>query len=84
MWTSGLPSRSGYQEHPSQHGEHDVQLTDYGSNHHHVQVVGGGVSSSSGSTVGLKDWEQENKNWPASEGTESNKGIMKTVKITQL
>jgi hypothetical protein len=84
MWTSGHPSRSGYQEHPSLRGEHDIQLTDHDSKNHNVQVVGGGGNSPSGSTIGLnKDWEQEKDSWPA-EGAGGNKGIMKTVKITQL
>lgn len=42
------------------------------------------MSSSSGSAIGLKDWDQENKNRAAGEVTASNNGIMKTVKITQL
>lgn len=83
MWTSGHLSRSGYQEQASQHGEHDIQLTDHSSKQHHVEVIGGGGSSPSGSTTGLnKDWEPEVKDWSAD--LAGNKGIMKTVKITQL
>lgn len=82
--TSGYPSRSGYQEHPGYISEHDIQLTDHDLKHHNVHVVGGEGSSPSGSTTGLnKDWEPEKEGWPM-EGAAGNKGIMKTVKITQL
>jgi hypothetical protein len=85
MWNSGHLSRSGYQEHASQHDENDIQLSDHGSKHHNVHVVGGGRSSPSGSTIGLnKDWEQDKDSWPADAGAAGHKGIMKTVKIMQL
>jgi hypothetical protein len=85
MWNSGHPSRSGYREHASQHGENDIQLSDHESKHHNVHIVGGGGSSPIGSTIGLnKDWEQDKDSWPADAGAAGHKGIMKTVKITQL
>ena len=46
--------------------------------------MGGGGSSPSGSTIGLKDWEQDSKSGLSGDGVLNNKGIMKTVKITQL
>jgi hypothetical protein len=85
MWNSKHPSRSGYQEHASQHGENDIQLSDHNSKHHNVHVVGGAGSSPSGSTIVLnKDWEQDKDTWPADVGAAGQKGIIKTVKITQL
>ncbi|EUC26742.1 hypothetical protein COCCADRAFT_10466 [Bipolaris zeicola 26-R-13] len=54
-WTSGHPSRAGYQEHPSQHGDHDIQLTSHSSKQYNVQVTGGDRSSPTSSTIRLKD-----------------------------
>jgi hypothetical protein len=85
MWNSGHPSRSGYREHASQHGGNDIQLSDHDLKHHDVDIVCEGGSSPSGSTIGLnKDWEQDKDSWPANAGAAGHKGIMKTVKITQL
>jgi len=85
VWNSGHPSRSGYREHASQHGENDIQLGDNNTKHHNVHIVGGGGSSPSESTIGLnKDWEQDKDSWPADAGAAGHKGITKTVKITQL
>lgn len=85
MWNIRHPSRSGYREHASQHGENNIQLSDHDSKHHNVHVVGGGGSSLSRSTIVLnKDWEHGKDSWPANTDTAGQKGIMKTVKITQL
>ncbi|KAL5119635.1 hypothetical protein ACEQ8H_002481 [Pleosporales sp. CAS-2024a] len=92
-WGSSThPSRSGYLEHGSHSGNHELQLADHSPRTNQVSVVGGG--SPSGSTIGLnKDWEQdqdqEKDSWLPAASTVSvsaanNKGIMKTVKITQL
>jgi hypothetical protein len=82
IWAGTYPGRSGYLPHPSQNGDNDIPLTGRDQDFSHVHVVTGGNVSPSESTFGLKDWEHEksgNKTPP-----EMNKGIMKTVKITQL
>jgi hypothetical protein len=66
-------------------GDNDIQLTDHDSKHHNVHVIGGSGSSPSGSTTGLnKDWEPEKESWPVDSVSAGHKGIMKTVKITQI
>jgi hypothetical protein len=85
MWNSGHPSRSGYREHASQHGENEIQLSNHDSKHYNVNIASGGGSSPNGSTIGLnKDWDRDKDNWPANAGAAGHKGIVKTVKITQL
>ncbi|EAT82067.2 hypothetical protein SNOG_10673 [Parastagonospora nodorum SN15] len=81
------PTRSGYLEHGSQGDHNDIQLTNHDSKNNHVHVVGGGGGSPSGSTIVLnKDWDQHKESWNTSPtgSISNNKGIMKTVKITQL
>ena len=85
MWNSGHPSRSGYREHASRHTETDIQLSSHDSKHHTVHVVGGDGSSPSGSTIELnKEWEQDKDSGPTDVGAAGHKGIMRTVKITQM
>jgi hypothetical protein len=85
MWKSGHRSRSGYLEHGSQHAGDDIQLSNHDAKHHHVHVVGGHGSSPIGSTIELnKEWEQDKYGGPADAGEAGHKGIMRTVKITQL
>ena len=87
MWNSGHPSRSGYREHDSRHTENDIQLSSHDSKHHNhtVHVVGGDGSSPSGSTIELnKEWEQDKDSGPTDAGAAGHKGIMRTVKITQM
>jgi hypothetical protein len=84
-WASTHPTRSGYLEHGSRGDHNDIQLTAHDAKNNHVHVTGGG--SPSGSTIGLnKDWQQEKDSWNKSPtaSISNNKGIMKTVKITQL
>jgi hypothetical protein len=85
IWNGTYPGRSGYQPHPSHGGDNDIPLTGRDADFSHVHVVSGGDVSPSGSTFGLKDWENDKKssNKSSTEGA-GNKGIMKTVKITQL
>ena len=84
-WNSGHLSRSGYQEHTNQNGEPDIQLSYHDSKHQNVNTVSGGGSSPDGSTIELNnDWEQNKGDWPANAGAADHKGIVKTVKITQL
>ncbi|KAF2450129.1 hypothetical protein P171DRAFT_516083 [Karstenula rhodostoma CBS 690.94] len=83
MWDPGHPSRSGYREHPSHRGNHDIELTNHDSKHHNFHIVGGGGSSPSGGTIGLhKDWEEDKESWTADTDAAGPKGIIKTVKIT--
>jgi hypothetical protein len=85
MWNSGHLSRSGYREHTSQQGENDIQLSNHDSKHYNVNTISGVGSSPNESTIGLSnDWEQDKENWPANVGAADHKGIVKTVKITQL
>ncbi|OAG18772.1 hypothetical protein CC77DRAFT_965771 [Alternaria alternata] len=87
MWNSGHPSRSGYREHASRNTENDIQLSSHDSKHHNhtVHVVGGDGSSPSGSTIELnKEWEQDKDSGPTDAGAAGHKGIMRTVKITQM
>ena len=85
MWNSGHLSRSGYREQGSQHGDNDIQLSNHDSKDYNVDIVSRGGSSPNESMIRLNnDWEQDKDNWPANTGTAGRKGIIKTVKITQL
>jgi hypothetical protein len=67
------------------HGGNDIQLSNHDSKHHTVHVTSGNGSSPSGSTIELnKEWEQDKYSGPADAGAAGHKGIMRTVKITQM
>lgn len=85
MWNSGYPSRSGYREHASQHDENGIQLSNHDAKYQNVNIVSGGQSSPTSSTVGLnKELELDKGRWAENIGGAGHAGIIKTVKITQL
>jgi hypothetical protein len=85
IFNGTYPSRSGYEPHPSKVDNNEIPLTGHDQEFSRVHVVSGG-GSPTGSTFGLKDWEDEKKseNLSPCESAANNKGILKTVKITQL
>jgi hypothetical protein len=85
-WKRSKFSRPGYSEQSSQgerQGEHNnIQLAEHDPKFKHVHTITVGAASPYGSTEELNNWETEaNKLASTSLG---DKGILRTVKITQL
>jgi hypothetical protein len=83
--TWGGPSRSGYQAHSSRGADNDIPLKSHDRTLTSVKIASSRDMSPSGSTAGLRDWEQEKSAGLSfsPEFSSGNGGIMKTVNITQ-
>lgn len=76
-WAGTHPSRSGYLPHSSNGDNNNIPLKNNGASSRNLSL--------SGSTTGLRDWENEKESGKKGsvEVITANKGIMKTVNITQ-